>query len=160
LFDGTRWIADEGELDGFSGFSPGREDGGGAGEGADLEPVLAIFIALVGCLADDDPVVAIFRGKDGNKRVIAEKRGVVAGGEFEFLGIENGDIGVEHDSSQAHGFDFHGEALAFFEGADVVVFVFAGGDAFDGPVEFDALGLVEGGVGLGLGDVRKLTDPE
>jgi hypothetical protein len=70
-----------------------------AGEGADVEAILAVFVSLVGGLVNHNPIVAVFRGDDGGEGVVAEERGVVAGGELEFFRVEDGDVGVEHDAA-------------------------------------------------------------
>ena len=160
MFDGAGGISDEGEFEGLAGFCAGGEDGTGAWEGADVEAVLAAVVAFVGGFADDDAVFAVFGGDDGGVGVVAEEGSVVAGVELEAFGVEDGDVGIEEGAAEAHGFDFDREALAFFEGDDVVVFVLISGDALDGGVEFDALVLVEGVVRLHFVDGGELADPE
>ncbi len=148
--EGAGGIAEEGEIYGLTRFPAKRKDGRGAGVGADVEAVVRLVAALVSGLANSDPVVSILRRDEGDERVGFEERGVIAIGEFKVVGSEDCQMGVEERVAEAHGFGFHGEALALFQGDDVAVHILGLDDAVDGGVELDPLSLPGGVVGLGL----------
>ena len=116
--------------------------------------------AFVGGLPDQHAVVAILRDDDRDEGVGAEQGGIVAGGDLEALGIDDGDVGVEHGAAEPHAFDLGAETLALFQTTNVVVGVLGLGDALDGGVEFDPLRLFRGVVGVHLVHGRKLADEE
>ena len=124
LLDGARGIPNKSEFDGFAGFGSGGENGGWTRCGTDVEAVVAVVIALVGCLAYEDAIIAIFRCDDGGKTIGAQQRRIIARAHLESLGIEDRNICVEHFLAEADGLDFDGEALAFFEMTEVKIFVF------------------------------------
>ncbi|MFT7444304.1 MAG: hypothetical protein ACI9AF_001206, partial [Granulosicoccus sp.] len=109
----------------------------------------------------------VFGDDDGSGAVALQEGGVVVDGEFKAVFVEDGDVGIEHDPTEAHRFDLDGEALAFLALDLVEVIVFRIGDTLDGDVEIDLLGLREGVVdvlfpifGSGLHHRRELSDPE
>ena len=136
-------VAHEGELQRISWSHPGRVDCGGAGKLAHVESILAGTRSLVGGLADQHRVGAIFRHHDRSRTVAEEKGGIVAGRQFEAVLVENGDIRIKENSSKPHAFHFNREALSLFALEKVVVGILAVGHALHSLVDRNLLGFVE-----------------
>ena len=125
-----------------------------------MEAEEAVIATAPGGFADGDEVRAIGWGDDGDERVLDEEGVVVIGGELAAMGIEDGGPGIEHFAAEAHAFDLGGDAVAFFYLDGEVGDLFIVDDAVDGDVEGDGLGLGDGAIGAGGGDVREGADVE
>ena len=140
---------------------PAGTIGLGAGERADVQPVLARPVALVGALADLDDVGAVGGGDDRAHAVLAEQRVVVGGGQLEALAVEDGDVRVEQGVRPAASPSISTDSRwPFLQFDGEVIDVLVIDDAGDGDAQRDLLRRGEIAVGLLLGDHREGADPE
>ena len=88
-------------------------------------------------------------GSDGRgDRILLDQWGIVSGGQFKSLAVENCHVGIKEGRSQSHPFHLGSNPLPFLGLDRVVVNILTLDDPVDGGIELDGLGLVKVTVGF------------
>src|SRR5262249_569416 len=125
---------------------------------ADVQAVMTIIGSAIGCLANEDRVVAVFRNCDRHEWILLGERGIVDRCELETILVEHRHERGEKSLPKAKAFDFYGEPLPLLGMDAIVIGVFVLQRAGDTDVRRDLLRLVEIVIRLFFINFGKSTD--